>query len=233
MPKVRNIAKAGIEGVIKEYSQLKSHSKEDADSYLNDILTRMKTEYDRKVSQFDNAGVFSHAVDKTSAIISNRSIKDMSYNERIHELSVYVDFLNAKTSTLKGAEEVNREQDIRIFGADAAGHAKRRMTDQQRKDYWDLIDEFASQKSTIVASFASTQRIQEVIGEMTDGGQYEKEDMISIIEAAAEVLNAELTGKTTPDDTKKLLRAANVYSGTGDFVPAGLHTPFDKPKGKL
>lgn len=59
------------------------------------------------------------------------------------ELSRLHDFFNAKTSTVKGAEKVMKNQDIRIFGTDAKGRPKETMTREERDFFWSVFNEFS------------------------------------------------------------------------------------------
>ena len=59
------------------------------------------------------------------------------------ELSRLHEFFNAKTSTVKGAEKVMKNQDIRIFGADSKGRPKETMTREERDFFWSVFNEFS------------------------------------------------------------------------------------------
>ena len=66
------------------------------------------------------------------------------------ELSRLHSFFNAKTSTVKGAEKVMRNQDLRIFGKDAKGNPRDTMTREERDFFWTVFNEF--KKSDMYAS---------------------------------------------------------------------------------
>ena len=63
------------------------------------------------------------------------------------------DALLAKTSSVKGATEVEREQDKMLFGADRKGRAKHRMDHDERKAFWAFYDEFLNQNPKYLYSY--------------------------------------------------------------------------------
>lgn len=81
------------------------------------------------------------------------------------ELSRLHDFFNAKTSTVKGAERVMRNQDIRIFGADSRGRPKETMTREERDLFWSVFNEFA-RSDQYASTFWAHYRKNQVEGEL-------------------------------------------------------------------
>lgn len=82
------------------------------------------------------------------------------------ELAVYHQFWASKGSTVSGAKEINREQDIRIFGAEEHGAVKipvYTMNKDERERFWEAYMEFMNQhpeKNTR----DNSERIQRLIG---------------------------------------------------------------------
>lgn len=82
------------------------------------------------------------------------------------ELARYHEFWASKGSTVSGAKEINREEDIRIFGSEKRGAIVTpvyRMTTEERKKFWAAYMEFMNQhpeKSTR----DNSERIQRLVG---------------------------------------------------------------------
>lgn len=88
-----------------------------------------------------------------NAKVHGRDVEDLT-SVNPEKLNIYTaqslfanlkDALLAESSTVKGATRIEREQDIRLFGADAAGRARHRMSYDERKSFWQFYDEFLNQ----------------------------------------------------------------------------------------
>ena len=92
-----------------------------------------------RVAQIEKAGEYSYALDKleqanlknipASQIGKGRSLKDRR-NLLLQEIARYQTFFEEKTSTIEGIREVNRKQDVRIFGETETGQPKDTLTNE-------------------------------------------------------------------------------------------------------
>lgn len=116
----------------------------------------------------------------------NRSKKPetMSRNQMYLELARIHSFFNAKTSTIKGQVEVNRAQDIAIFGTDAKGEPLYTMNSKEREDYWAVYMEFYNQNKNLFSLYGTSENVQKIIGSLQANGALDKErlnDMLDMI----------------------------------------------------
>lgn len=136
---------------------------------LRDYIRTLRTGYTRRVSSFKRAGLISYAqlafeaqADTSS---KNRKINELSRNQLIAEFARYSKFFNDATSTKAGIKRVNKEQDIRLFGADRRGRPKRTMTSAERLAYWELYDHYINSNLADSVRWGST-RLQQVVAEV-------------------------------------------------------------------
>lgn len=82
------------------------------------------------------------------------------------ELSRLNDFFNAQSSTVKGAQEIARKQDIRIFGPSETNPniPAKRMTRDERIKFWSVYNEFASSDTYSSRFYHRYSDIQEELG---------------------------------------------------------------------
>lgn len=143
-------------------------SGEEGMSKLRKYVQTLQTGYKRRVGQFKRRNVTSYAQISLEASMTEqakrRKIKDMTRNQLLMEFARYSKFFRDKTSTIEGINEVNLDQDKRIFGTDTAGKPLFRMNDEERKRYWAAYDEFIHQNLDLVTMFGSD-RIQQAIAE--------------------------------------------------------------------
>lgn len=113
---------------------------------MRDALYKLRSAYTRRVKQFNQDGLFSYAqnrFEREFAVGRKRvSSKKLTRAQAYVEVAGLIDFFNAKTSTLEGIRAVNYTQDKRVFGVDESGRPLRRMTNDERKVYWDLYDKY-------------------------------------------------------------------------------------------
>ena len=138
-------------------------------SEVKNILEQARKKYDTRVKQFDKQGRFFYSYARTKMDdyyndVGKPSINRISRNRAMAELFRLQEFFSAKTSDVKGAREVNKEQDRRIFGVDKNGKPLGKMTSAERKAYWDLYDEFVNQNPTYEYIYGSN-RIQQYLGD--------------------------------------------------------------------
>lgn len=112
---------------------------------------------DRIDSEGNRMGTWSPAAQSMEKFYENREIKPPSRTRKdsaIAELKRLNNFFNAKTSTVAGAREVMREQDIRIFGekldeyGKPTGKPAQRFTRTQRDFMWAGYEEFLAGSDT-------------------------------------------------------------------------------------
>lgn len=114
---------------------------------LRNYARTLQAGYKRRVSSFKRNNKVSYAqlafennMPKLSK--STRKIKDMTRNQLLLEIARYSHFFNSVTSTIKGIDLVNKEQDSRIFGTFANGKPLSTMSTDEREEYWRLYDNF-------------------------------------------------------------------------------------------
>ena len=86
-----------------------------------------------------------------------------------------VDALQAETSTVAGAERVEKKQDVQLFGAyyqkrrgRTVEVAKRRMTGNERKKFWDAYDEFLNQNQDMLHKYLN---VMDALSDMQMSGR--------------------------------------------------------------
>ena len=135
---------------------------------LLDAQVKMLDKYERSV--------FSYAYDKLKDYYKENGtpeIRSMTNQKLYSEIFRLQEFFGSKTATIPGARKVALEQDFRIFGVnEKTGKPTRRMTVDERKDYWDAYDEFkAFIKEDEWRNFGSN-AIQQVLSEYKILGAY-------------------------------------------------------------
>lgn len=143
-----------------------------------EMLKQFREKFRYRQKAFDRAGsgVYSPALEKMEEYYNRNGVQSpesMSLNKIRSELFNIKDFFNAKTSDVKGARQVMREQDIRIFGAKEDGKPMHRMTTEERVKFWEVYDEFLRTYKNAEAIYGSD-KIQQYLGEMTIGDRKNK-----------------------------------------------------------
>lgn len=125
-------------------SEINKFTKEE----LSDIIDRMRQSFDRKAKTFEKHDeVYSYAYEnqKIRYGASRKDTDDMSINALRKEAYELQSFFKSKTQTLKGTREVERQQDILIFGADEKGRPRNHMSVAERTKFWEFYNEFINQ----------------------------------------------------------------------------------------
>lgn len=145
-----------------------------ADSDIGALVSILKTlmyGITRRASSLDSAGLYSHALENYRDIgkpniekILKISDARRKRNRLIYEIVRAQNFFNSKSSSIRGVEQINKMQDIRIFGKDKYGRPLGKLNSTQRKKYWDLYNEYKSQHTGDFYSLKSEQ-IQQLLGE--------------------------------------------------------------------
>ena len=165
-------------------------------------------------AQIEKAGEYSYALDKleqanlknipASQIGRGRSLKDRR-NLLLQEIARYQAILESQTSTVEGIQEVNREQDARIFGTDEFGQPKETLTPEERKEFWSLYEEYEKYDPTGNTRYGSS-TAQQVIADMYRSGSVDRATMLSEARRRLDELKAQTEGGTIEE-------IANVYAG--------------------
>lgn len=111
--------------------------------------------------------VFSPAMDKMKDFYENRgknAPSRMNMNQMRNEVFKLQEFFEAETSTVPGARRVQAEQDRRIFGTDSRGRAKKRMTVEERTDFWKVFEEYKKMRPADVLEQSNI--VQQAIGQI-------------------------------------------------------------------
>lgn len=151
------------------------------------LLKQVRKKYDVRAKSLDRVSekIYSPAKEKMDAyyeaagrIAPSRISRNRAYNE-IFQIQ---QFFNAKTSDVKGAKEVMRDQDIRIFGTTKSGRPKKRMTTEQRTRFWSLYEDFISTNKTAEYVFGYSNIWQELGDIVINGSSGNKSEVFDTLE---------------------------------------------------
>lgn len=175
------------------------------------LLKQARSIYDKKTEILDKYSekVYSPAKEKMDAYYKasgKPSPSKISRNRAYNEIFQIQNFFNAKTSTLKGAREVMRDQDARIFGLTKSGRPKKRMTTEQRTRFWELYEDFISTNKTAEYVFGYSNIWQELGNIVIKGKSGDKLELFETLEER--LLKNQETGTGFGTDT--------VFSGEWD-----------------
>lgn len=181
------------------------------------LLNQVRHKFNIRQGQLEKVkkNVYSPALEKMEEYYEKNGatpVSKISRNKAINEIARIQEFFNAKTSSVKGAREVMRQQDIRIYGKNELGNPVHRMTVEKRAKYWSVYDEFLSTYKNAEAIFGSD-KIQQFLGErVTKKKAKFIKDGISADELQAIFDN--LTANLEDEEDGQF--RGNVYSGRGD-----------------
>lgn len=180
LSKAEQIAQMPIEDIISSASGGNR-------TVLEKYASTLKGGYTRRINQFSKAGVFSYAqeaYEKNGPAPDRKTpFKKMSYNQLVHEIARYQSFFNSQTSTISGINEINREQDARLFGVDENGNPLDTLTNEERTLMWSLYMEYRNQYK---GKFGSNQQ-QRMLATMVKQG-VENLDVPTILRRARDRL---------------------------------------------
>lgn len=155
-------------GLGLEPEDFPKYSKENV-GQLYDIYKAMRKQYISRKNAFRRKDIISHAQRRYEREVTRELAKDENhlYNKLVREIALLQKFFKSETATVAGTREVNRREDLRIFGP--AGRSKTKpahtMTSAEREKYWDLHDEWYSQLYSSNTDLASSQ-IQMSLGDL-------------------------------------------------------------------
>lgn len=188
-------------------------------SELRGYLKTLKSGYNRRVQSFKRQGLYSYAQDSLENSLSKefRSVQltKLTRRQLLAQISAYSKFFNDETSSVSGIRKVNREQDARIFGAYKNGRPKNSMSEEQRKEFWRLYDEFRNQFPKW-----STQPYSETTQQYIAFAMFQQEDFSQLdFTNRLEVLNLLLTEELETYSPEEM---PDVYTGAGPDFSQGV-----------
>lgn len=150
------------------------------------LLKQVRGKYETRAKVLDKYGdkVYSPAKEKMDAYYETSgkiAPSKISRNRAYNEIFQIQQFFKAKTSDVKGAREVMRDQDIRIFGSTKTGRPKKRMTTAQRTRFWSLYEDFISTNKTAEYVFGYSniwQELGNIVIEDSSGNKLELFDTL-------------------------------------------------------
>ena len=136
-----------------------------------EMLRQFREKFRFRQKAFDRAGknVYSPALEKMESYYDRNGVQSpdsMNVNRIRSELFHIQEFFNAKTADVKGAREVMRDQDVRIFGTNDKGQPLKRMTIEERTKFWSVYEEFLNTYKNAEAIYHSD-KIQQYLGDLT------------------------------------------------------------------
>lgn len=143
-----------------------------------ELLRQFREKFRYRQKAFDRAGknVYSPAMEKMEGYYERNGVQSpdsMNINRIRSELFHIQEFFNSKTADVKGAREVMREQDARIFGINERGTPNRRMTIEERTKFWSVYEEYLKTFKNAEAIYGSD-KIQQFLGDITIGDRGKK-----------------------------------------------------------
>lgn len=178
---------------------------------LESYVKSLKFGYKRRVQSFKKKGLVSYAqIAFEGALPPGKEVQltKMTRNQLILEFARYSKFFQDVTSSEAGIKEVNRQQDVRIFGPDQKGNPKRTMTQKERERYWDLYEEYQNQQPTANSSYGS-ESIQQMLAEaLFDNGGTPGDNLVDFLDR----VEKRLAQKSREENLRSV---PNVYSGRG------------------
>lgn len=149
-----------------------------SESELRRYYRALKTALGRRKSEFRKKDEISEAFEAYAKKVGqnpNVPLNKMKLGRLRREVAYLVSALSAKTSTLEGAREVHRLQDISIFGAIAGtNQPQRQMTPEERKIFWREFENWQRDERISSLALASSQE-QSQLADLMFGGPVRRE----------------------------------------------------------
>lgn len=149
------------------YEDMSSMTKPQMEKFLKNAIKQTS----RRLVSLERQKIDSFAAYKLTTVLQNMpldNLESLSRQKLASIMSAYHDFWSSKSATAQGAKEINREQDIRIFGAqeDIGGREFPiyRMTEEERRLFWATYMEFFKQNKDVIEGKDNSERIQRLIG---------------------------------------------------------------------
>lgn len=172
-------------------------------SQMRRILKKAEAETRKRINAINRSGRYSWAAKSYLDVDTMRESWDERYpntsnyddkkrNYLIAELQAYYGFLNAQSSTVSGIREIDRQQDIRLFGSYTRGGrevAKHRMTDDERVKFWELYNEFINSNPAAFSQWGSSTVVQQTFYDVMAKSEWDT--FTELFQAAQERLDAD------------------------------------------
>ncbi len=203
LTKAEQIAQKPIEEIVKLGGEA-------GKKQLENYARTLRSGYKRRVGAFKRQGLISYAQISVEATMPKVQVplKKMTRNQLILEIARYQKFFNDETSSVAGINRINRQQDIRIFGADNRGRPIKTMTQDERLKFWQIYEEYNNQQPGANSRYGS-ESIQQVIADALFSQQdYLADNLVDILNK----VEASLAEKQLEENLRRL---PNVYSGRG------------------
>lgn len=175
-------------------------------STLAKYYKSMRSALGKRMKTFSEAGEFSHAYNVYEREFKKEipmKISEMTQGRLQKEVVRLKKFFEGETSTVEGAKEVNRRQDLMIFGAiPGTNIPNRTMSVTEREEYWNLFDEWYSQEYETHPKLQSSE-IQNTLADLMYAGTGEfnsmllTEKMAFLSERASEAHEMDLRRKSS------------------------------------
>jgi hypothetical protein len=143
-----------------------------------EMLKQFREKFRYRQKAFNRAGknVYSPALEKMQDYYDRNGVQSpeaLNVNRIRSELFHIQEFFNSKTADVKGARQVMREQDARIFGTNEKGAPLKRMTIEERTKFWSVYEEYLKTFKNAEAIYGSD-KIQQFLGDLTLGNRGRK-----------------------------------------------------------
>lgn len=135
---------------------------------LTELLRKVRAKFQTREKQLSKADIYSPALEGMKNYYEEngrRAPTKATRNQTINEILRIKQFMNAKSSDVKGARELRRETNKRIFGEDILGNPAARMNTEQEKSFWSHYNEFMHQYNKSSTLYSSG-RVMQSLGEM-------------------------------------------------------------------
>lgn len=184
-------------------------------SQMIDLLRKVRSLYQRREKQLERVkdSVFSPALDKMKDYYDEnkqQALSRISRAKAYNEIMRIQEFFRARTSDVKGAREVQREQDIRVYGEGATGKPLHRLTIDQRTKFWEFYNEYIKTYKNEEFIYGSNQ-LQQYIGDIYIASK-KKLDVNADVFAN---IKKKLKESVYLEDEEDLSGDGEVYSGKG------------------
>lgn len=207
MTQAEKISQIPIEDVVRL-------SGKEGRKQLEKYVSTLRAGYKRRVSSFQRKGLVSHAqIALEGTVPSTKPVQltKMTRNQLVLEFARYSKFFQDKTSSEAGIKEVNKAQDIRIFGADQRGRPNRTMTDNERQKFWSLYEEYQNQQPTATSRYGSESIQQMIADAMFNTSGITGDNLVDFLDR----VEARLAQKNLDENLRSV---PNVYSGRGNIT---------------
>lgn len=175
-------------------------------STLAKYYKSMRSALGKRMKTFREAGEFSHAYNVYEREFKKEipmKVSEMTQGRLQKEVVRLKKFFEGETSTVEGAQEINRRQDVMIFGAiPGTDIPNRTMSEDERKEYWNLYEEWYNQEYKKHPELQSSE-IQNILADLMFAGTGEfnsmllTEKMAFLSERAAEEHEMDLRRKSS------------------------------------